>query len=234
MLERLPPYRISRTIDRFARKIWFTPRCWFPAVIVRATADIARLKVACSARGVSINAALLKAMAMALAEFPRLNYYTVRGRMVWGGSKTSVSIVVEEEPYEACHQVRIEDAEAKTLEEIQREIAAGRAAPVGPIRISQRLMNLFPRTMFFWKKITGRIGQDVVAHNGVVVLTNINTPQIDEMVTAAVYFTMILCPGTIREGKMPLTLSFNHELANARPVAAYLARVKEILESADL
>lgn len=29
-------------------------------------------------------------------------------------------------------------------------------------------------------------------------------------------------------------MTINHELANARPVAAYLAKVKEILEAAEL
>ena len=234
MIERQPPYAINRTIDRFARRIWFTHRVWYPAVIVRATADVAELKRRCGARGVSVNAAFLKAMATALAEFPRLNYFAVRGRMVWGGAKTSVSIVVEKEPFETCHHIRIEDAEMKTLETIQREIAAGLARPVPVPGFAQRFMNAFPLLTYVFKWITGGIADDVMQNCGVAVLTNVHQPGIDEVLTAGVYFTTVLTPGTIREGRLPLNLSFNHELANARPVAAYLARVKELLEQAEL
>lgn len=234
MIEREPPYSINRTIDRFARRIWFTHRVWYPAVIVRATARVAELKRRCDARGVSVNAAFLKAMATALAEFPRLNYYAVRGRMVWGGEKSSVSIVVEKEPFETCHHIRIEDAEGKTVEAIGQEIAAGLANPVSPPNLAQRFMNAFPLLTYFFKWITGGIADDVMQNCGVAVLTNVHNPGIDEVITAGVYFTMILTPGTIRDGRMPLCLSYNHELANARPVAAYLARVKELLEKAEL
>ena len=234
MIERQPPYAINRTIDRFARRIWFTHRVWYPAVVMRATARVAELKRRCEARGVSVNAAFLKAMATALAEFPRLNYYAVRGRMVWGGAKSSVSIVVEKEPFETCHHIRIEDAEQKTLEAIQKEIVDGLAKPVPAPGPAERFMNAFPLAAYFLKLITGRVADEVMRNCGVAVLTNVNNPGIDEVITAGVYFTTILSPGTIRDGRMPLCLSFNHELANARPVAAYLARVKELLEQAEL
>lgn len=230
MLKQLPPYKINGTIDRYARKIWFSPRQWFPSVVLKATADVKNLRETCKTRGVSINAAIVKALAIALTDFPRLNYYALHGNLTWGGDKTSISVVAEEKSFEECRQVTILDAENKTLEEIQNEIL--NELKNGPRKPTffQTLMNMFPKTAFLFRRLTG----NVIDRTGVIVLTNINNPEIDEMIGAGIYYTMAICPGTINDDKMPLNLSFNHELANARPVAAFLAQVKKGLEEANL
>lgn len=232
MLEKTPPYTINRYIDRFARVIWFSPKTWFPAVWLKTEVASDSLVRVSKERKISINAFMIKAAAVALSEFPRLNYYTFWGKLIWAGPKTRVSMICEMEEHEGCEVLTVEEAEHKGLIDIVGEMKTfmddGRACSVKPT-FGQRLMNRFPRLSFYFLKWTGLYAKQAMAGYGPVSISNVNMPGITDG-GSGVYYSTILAAGRVQDGKMPLKLMYNHELANARPLIAYLSRVKELLE----
>lgn len=227
------PYLINRHLDRYGRHIWFTDY-WFPCVTLRTTVDARALNNVLKTKKVSINAVLTKAAAQALSEFPKLNYCAFWGRLVWAGAQTKVTVILEENKFEECNWDNIIDAEKKDLTTIHQELLSCKE------RIRQlpqnrsfmvRFMNRFPKTAYYLKRFSGQLIKEYMATTGPMIITNMNIEGVDEMQVCGVYFSTVLCPGRIKDDKMPLLLSFNHQLANARPVGAFLARLKDILEN---
>lgn len=227
------PYIINRHVDKYARRNWFTDY-WIPGVTLRTTVDIKPLADALKSKGLSLNSALIRAMAQALSEFPKLNYYTFWDKLVWAGEHTKISVIIEENKYEECNWDMIIDAEKKNLKNIQQNLLASvekaKAMPQDKSFVN-KMMNWFPRISYYIKRYSGQLIREYSASAGPIIVTNINIEGVEEMQLCGVYFSTIVSPGRAINGNLPLVLTFNHQLANARPVAAFLARVKDILEN---
>ena len=137
---------------------------------------------------------------------------------------------MKEQYLEEVSEFIIESAEYLSLGQIQQEIERNRQPSNNGSSFLFELMNRFPRILFLLGKYTGLLTKSLINSTGVIVLSNINMPGVDEMITAGVGYGIIINPGRLKDGKLTVNLAFNHQLANARPLAAYLAEVKDILE----
>ena len=95
MLPKSPPYRLSKCTDRYVRTIMCNPPQWNPSVILKTTINAEAMRDLAKQRKISINAFLVKALAIALSKHPRLNYFSFWGKLVWAGDTTKVAVVRE-------------------------------------------------------------------------------------------------------------------------------------------
>jgi hypothetical protein len=184
---------------------------------------------------VSVNSVFVKALAQALTEFPKLNYFSFWGRPVWGGDNTRISLVHEIGDEGAINLATIADAEEKTLATIHGELKNPVSEALqGPPKQTpwHKVMNFCPWLAFRLMKMTGKFQRDYARDFSPIIFSNINLPAITEAFSSGIGFVaMIVTPGHIQEGKCVFNISIKHEITNARPVGKYLTRVKEIIEA---
>ena len=232
MLPKSPPYRLYKYANRYMRKIAYTPPQWNPAVVLKTTVEAQELLLLTEEKEISLNVFLVKALAIALTRYPRLNYLTLWGDMIWAGDHTKIGVVREEKPLEEVSQFIVEDAEAKALTQIQQEFEKARheTSTHEPNAFLLKIMDRFPYLFYQVGRRSGLIAKSTIDTCAPVMLSNLNMPGVDEMITAGVPYAILINPSTINDKKLPINLSFNHQLANARAVAAYLIEVKALLE----
>jgi len=230
MLTKCPPYKLYKYGNRYLRKIVYNPPLWNPAVVLKTTVEAQKLFSLIKEKNFSLNACLVKALAIALTRHPRLNYLPLWGDMIWAGDHTKVGVVREEQPLEDVFQFFVMDAETKSLAQIKQEFQQAKD-PSGDNASLMKAMDRFPNLFYQVGKRTGLFAKSLASVSCPIMLTNLNVPGVDEMISAGVPHAMLVCIGLLNDKKLPISLSFNHQLANARAVAVYLAEVKAILEN---
>jgi len=235
MIRKQAPYTLHTSVNRYARTIWYSTSGYKPSIVVKADIATSKAQELAHSRGVSVNAIFVKALAMALTEFPRLNYYCFFGKPIWGGDNTKISLVYEVGDEGTINIKSIIDAEKKEPEIVHEEIKSllnsDNLRAVARRTLGTRMMNAFPRLAYHIMKFTGALQRDYIRGISPVIFSNVNVSGITSLESCGIGFnSMIASPGRIRDEKCEFNIAFNHEVTNARPVAKYLARVKEIIE----
>ncbi len=173
---------------------------------------------------------IIQAIAQAMIEYPKLNYYTFWGKLVWAGEKPKISVIMENSDY-SCDIVLLEDPLFFNEEAIGNVLMNRDRRNEGEKK-RRWLIGKFPLLYFLFERVTGKYVKEYTSEHGPVFLSIINLPGIQEVSYTPAH-SMAIYPGWLENGKMKLTICFNHQLANARPVGRFLLRIREILESQD-
>lgn len=82
----------------------------------------------------------------------------------------------------------------------------------------------------YWaERLSGSFAQDYARRNAPLFISMVGLEGIEEASFTPAH-SMALYPGGLQDGRLPLVLCFNHQLANARPVGRFLLCLKEMLE----
>ena len=220
-----PPLPVIPGQNNFARRAWWRGFELVPGVSLKTTA---RLRPSLARRAQNPRDLLLAvagAASAALTLHPRLNYYTFWGRLVWAGWPARVGVVMEN-PDLTCDLPIVADAHRKTWNALWAELSRERPAP--PDSPYRRLREAWPTACYLAERLSGAFERDFIRRCAPVVISMIGLPGIEEVSFTPAH-NMILFPGWPQDDQMPLTLCYNHQLANARPLARYLLTVRDLL-----
>lgn len=221
------PYPIQPGLTRQARLTWWRAFELTPGVTLRATAHLRPSLAGRADEPWQMLAAVCRAASAALTLHPRLNFYTFWGKLVWAGWPPRVGAVLEL-PDASCRLVEVADAHLLAPAELIDLLRRERGRPAGTTAAG-RLREAWPLAAYAWGRLTGSLVRDYARHTPPVFVSQMAMPEIEAAAFAPAHSCMIM-PGWPREGRLPLTICFNHQLANARPVARYLVTVKQLLE----
>lgn len=219
------PYPVSPEGSRFARRAWWREFELTPGVTLKATA---RLRPALGEAGPWRSlAALTWAASAALALHPRLNFFTFWGRLTWAGWPPRVGVVLENGDA-SCDMVVVRGAHLMELEALEKLLRA-RHGSLGRLGRRGRLRQALPLTSYWAERLSGSFARDYARRNAPLFLSMVGLEGIEDASFTPAH-SMALYPGWPDQGRLPLTLCFNHQLANARPVGRLLVCLKELLE----
>ena len=219
------PYPVAPEGSRFARRAWWRGFELTPGVTLKAGVRLRPALAAASPwRRLS---ALTWAASAALALHPHLNFFTFWGRLAWAGWPVRVAVVLENGDA-SCDMVVVKGAhllELEALEEIlrSRQGALGRPGPRG------RLREAMPVASYWAERLSGCFAKDYARRNAPLFISMVGLEGIEEASFTPAH-SMALYPGSLGQGRLPLVLCFNHQLANARPMGRLLVCLKELLE----
>jgi hypothetical protein len=170
--------------------------------------------------------ALLQAASAGLSLHPRLNFCTFWGDLVWAGEPVRVGVVMEN-PDLTCDMATIADAHRLSWPELRQAIRHNRQTP--PPTTMDRLRETWPLPTYALERLSGAWARRYMRLNGALFISMLALPGIEDLVFTPAH-SMALLPSWPREGVLPLSLCFNHQLANARPVGRLLLTIKDLLE----
>ncbi len=223
------PYRPLPVIpgqSNYARKVWWRGFELTPGVTLKT---LVRLRPSLAAQADNprhLLPALVQAASAGLSLHPRLNFYTFWGRLVWAGEPVRVDVVMEN-PDLTCYMATISDAHRLSWPELRRAIHEARHAP--PPGLTERLREAWPLPTYVIERLSGAWARRHVRVKAPLTISMLALPGIEELTFAPAH-SMALMPGWPRDGVLPLSLCFNHQLANARPVGRLLLTIKDLLE----
>jgi hypothetical protein len=220
-----PPYPVAHEGDRFARRVWWRGFELTPGVTLRATAR-PRPALAAASPWRRL-AALTWAASAALAQHPRLNFFTFWGRPVGAGWPPRVAVVLENGDA-SCDMVVVAGAHAMSLDDLERLLRERRGA-LGKPGLRGRLRETLPLASYWAERLSGSFARDYARRNAPLFISMVGLEGIEEASFTPAH-SMALYPGGLQDGRLPLVLCFNHQLANARPVGRFLLCLKEMLE----
>ena len=222
-----PPYPISRHSNTYARRIWFsgfgTPRGVTLTSTVNLRPDLSQNQ----GDPWRILAAVCQGASAALRQFPRLNQFTFWGRLFWAGQPERITVIIEN-PDSSCDLVLLKAAHEMTTEDIVKTLK-GRIDPIAPNGARLSFAEHFPFVLYLLERLTGHYRRDYCLNQGPIFVSMLGEAEIDD-ISYTPEHSMALYPGWPKNGTMRLTLCFNHQLANARPVARFLIAIKRSLE----
>lgn len=222
----VPPLPVVAGQNNFARRAWWRGFELTPGVTLKTTARLRPSLVRHAQNPRDLLLALAGAASAALCLHPRLNYFTFWGRLVWAGWPVRVGLVMEN-PDQTCDLPVVSDAHNKTWSELLDQLRRNRPSPpAGPY---WRLREAWPTACYLAERVSGVFERRFARLNGPLVISMIALPGIEEATFTPAH-NMILFPGWPEGGRLPLTLCFNHQLANARPVARLLLTIRDLLE----
>ncbi|MCA1906173.1 MAG: hypothetical protein LDL11_06245 [Desulfarculus sp.] len=220
-----PPLPVVPGLSNYARRAWWRGFELTPGVSLKTSV---RLRPSLADRAQNPRDLLLAvagAASAALTLHPRLNYYTFWGRLVWAGWPVRVGLVIEN-PDLSCDMAVVADAHQKSWPELAAALRQDRQpAPVGAYR---RLREAWPTACYLAERLSGFFERSYIAEFAPLFISMIAIPGIEEAAFAPAH-SMALFPGWPQDGRLPLTLCFNHQLANARPLARYLLTIRDLL-----
>lgn len=169
---------------------------------------------------------VLQAAAGALELHPRLNFFNCWGRLVWAGEPVRAAAVLEN-PDLTCDLVVTAQPHRMTRDQLRQALEQGRGrAPSGP---GARLREAFPGAAYALERLGWAPQRRRLQERAPLFVSMLGLPGIDFLAYTPT-LSMALYPGWPRDGRLPLTLCFSHQLGNARPVGRFLLTVKELLE----
>lgn len=227
MKPKLPqPYPVAKNLSRYARRGWWNALENAPAV---GMSTVARLRPSLAALQHSprqMAAAVSRAASAALSLHPRLNFYTFWGRLAWAGPGVRVQVFVEE-PAQSCRSVILQEAHAMSQDQAAAALAAlPGVCPDGPL---DRLRERLPLTAYLAGRVSGALERGYKRANAPLFISTLALEGIEGLSFAPAH-SMALYPGWPQDGRMRLSLCYNHQLANARPVGRFLLCIKELLQ----
>ncbi len=219
-----PPYPIWPGGSNYARRgVWQGARL-VPGVTLRTTARLRPALARMRPRGLMLS--VVQAACAALELHPRLNYFNLDGRLVWAGRPARVAVVLER-PDHSCELVVVARAHRLERRRLDR-LLRPRPQPPSP-GLWDRLRERLPRACYRAERASGRLARRLVAQSAPLFVSLLGLPGIEELAFTPTH-AMALYPAWPREGVLPLTLCFSHQLANARPAARMLLTIRELLE----
>jgi len=219
-----PPYPIWPGGSNYARRgVWCGPYL-VPGVTLRTTARLRTTLARLRSRGLMLS--VVQAACAALELHPRLNYFNLDGRLVWAGWPARVAVVLER-PDHTCDLVVV--AQAHRLDRRRLDRLLRPQPDPAPTGLWGRLRERLPRTCYWAERASGHLARRLVAHSAPLFVSLLGLPGIEELAFTPTH-AMALYPAWPQEGRLPLTLCFSHQLANARPVARLLLTIRELLE----
>ncbi|MCB2193539.1 MAG: hypothetical protein KQI62_18335 [Deltaproteobacteria bacterium] len=219
------PLPVTHEGDRFARRAWWRGFDLTPGVTLKATAHL-RPALAAASPWRHL-AAITWAASAALALHPRLNFFTFWGRLAWAGWPVRVAVVLENGDA-SCDMVVISGAHHLELAALE-ELLRNRQDSLGRRSLRGRLREALPVTSYWTERLSGFYAKDYARHIAPLFISMVGLEGIEEATFTPAH-SMSLYPGWPQEGRLPLVLCFNHQLANARPVGRLLVCLKELLE----
>jgi len=221
------PYPISRYSNTYARRIWFSGFGIPRGVTLTTTANLRPDLNHKHSDPWKLLTSVCRGASAALEQFPRLNYFTFWGRLFWAGKPERVTVILENSDF-SCDLVLLKAAHKLTTDDILRSLK-DRGEPVIPSRTRLFLSEHFPFSLYLMERLTGHYRRDYCLNNGPLFISMLGEPDIEDIAYTPEH-SMALYPGWPKNGTMKLTLCFNHQLANARPVAKFLTAIKSSLE----
>ena len=221
------PYPVSPEGSRFARRAWWSNWELTPGVSLKATATLRPSLARAATDPWRLLASLTWAASAALALHPRLNFFTFWGRLAWAGWPPRVAVVLENGDT-SCDMVVVLGAHQMTLAELAGRLAARHGA-LGLPGARGRLREALPLTTYWAERLSGSFARDYRERNAPLFISLVGLPHVEAAAFTPAH-SMALYPGPVTEGRLPLVLCFNHQLANARPMGRLLGCIKSLLE----
>ena len=221
-----PPYPVARAQSRYARHTWWRGFELAPGVCLKTSARLRPALAVAQDQPRVILAAVAQAASAALSLHPRLNYFTFWGRLVWAGLPPRVALVLEN-PDQSCDLVNLSAAHDLCPGQILR-LLAQRPLPALPSPWA-RLREAWPLPCYLAERLSGALARNYARDMAPLFISQLGLPGIEELSFTPAH-SMALYPAWPQDGRLSLTLCFNHQLANARPVGRFLLCIKELLE----
>lgn len=212
--------------DRYPRQGVWRGSALVPAVSIKTTVRLRPWLAERADRPREILISLTQAACAALKLHPRINFFNCDGRMVWAGPEPRVAVVMENQDL-TCDLVVVRSAHEMKRAEVERALKEREGKRPEPT--FNRLRQLLPAACFSLERWTRLIDRRLIHHSAPLFISMLGLPGIEEL-SFAPTTSMALYPGWPENGRLPLTLSFSHQLGNARPVARFLLTVRELLE----
>lgn len=212
--------------SRYARQAWWRGFELTPGCSIITTA---RLRPALAARcqePKELMYSLAWAASAALTLHPRLNFYTFWGDLVWAGEPARVGVVLEN-PDQTCTTVSVAQAHAMDRGTFFRTLVRGRKTP--PPGPWERLRERWPLPCYLAERFSGHYQRAYQRHTAPLFISMLGLPGVEGGAFTPAH-SMLLAPAWPIDGRLPLTLCYNHQLANGRPVARFLLTIRELLE----
>ncbi|MBU1450942.1 MAG: hypothetical protein KKB57_12405 [Proteobacteria bacterium] len=226
-LHRLPqPLPVSPEGSRFARRAWWRGFELIPGVTLKATARV-RPSLAAGGGSWRLLASLAWAASASLALHPRLNFFTFWGRLAWAGWPPRVAVVLENGDA-SCDMVVVSGAHLMELDALE-DLLRGRRGALGLPGWRGRMRQALPVACYWAERLSGSFAKDYARRNAPLFISMVGLKGIEEASFTPAH-SMALYPGPLENGRLPLVLCFNHQLANARPVGRLLVSIKGLLE----
>jgi hypothetical protein len=195
--------------SNYARKAWWRGFELTPGCVMKTTA---RLRPALAARchdPKELLFSLAGAASAALTLHPRLNFYTFWGDMVWAGEPARVGVVLEN-PDQTCVTVSIAQAHALDKAAFAQALAQGRRAR--PLGSWERLRERWPLPCYLAERLSGHYRRAYTRHTPPLFISMLALPGIEDGSFTPAH-SMLLAPAWPRDGLLPLSLCYNHQLA---------------------
>ncbi len=212
--------------DRYPRRGVWRGSALVPAVSLKTTARLRPWLAERADQPLELLISLTQAASAALKLHPRVNFFNCDGRMLWAGPEPQVAVVMENQDL-TCDLVVARQAHEMSRLELGRALTERIGKRPQPPW--NRLRQLFPATSFSLERWTRFLDRRLTRHSAPLFISMLGLPGIEE-VSFAPTTSMAIYPGWPENGRLPLTLSFSHQLGNARPVARFLLTVRTLLE----
>ena len=169
---------------------------------------------------------VIQAASGALALHPRLNFFNYWGRLVWAGEPVRVAVVMEN-PDLTCDLVVVKEAHRMSRAQVAQALRQGRGQT--PAGTWHRLRERFPAACYHLERLSGAYQRRNLRERAPLFISMLGLEGIDFLAYTPT-MAMALYPGWPRNGRLPLTLCFSHQLGNARPLGRFLLTIKHLLE----
>lgn len=220
------PLPVVPGLSNYARQVWWSRFELIPGVTLTTTARLRPNLAARAGEPRHLLPALAQAASAGLSLHPRLNFFTFWGRLVWAGEPVRVGVVVEN-PDLTCGMATLHEAHRQSWAELRQALRqAHRPQPPTPM---DRLREAWPLATYALERLSGSYERLYIRHKAPLVISMLALPGIGAPSFVPAH-SMALLPGWPRDGLLPLSLCFNHQLANARPVGRLLLTIKDLLE----
>jgi hypothetical protein len=221
-----PPLPVVPGASNYARRVWWRGFELTPGVQLHTEAVLRPSLAARAEEPRELLLALARAASAALTLHPQLNYFTFWGRLAWAGWPARVGVVMENRD-QSCDMVVLSGAHLAGRGEL---LAALKVRPQGGAPgLRGRLREALPLATYAAERLTGSFARHYMRINAPLFISMLALPGVEGASFTPAH-SMALFPGWPTDGRLPLTLCHNHQLANARPTARLLLTIKDLLE----
>lgn len=220
------PYPIIKDIDRFARRGWWNGLETAHAVSLSTTAGLRPSLGRLPGDSWRLLAAVCQAASAALSLHPKLNYFTFWGKLCWAGPQPRVQVFLEE-PELSCCSVVLSSAHEMRPGQVQEFLRCNGLQR--PATGWELLRERWPMPGYLLERFSGALKRRYKKENAPLFISMLGLEGIEDLRFAPAH-SMALYPGWPVNGRLPLTLCYNHQLANARPVGRFLLTIRDLLQ----
>ncbi len=221
-----PPMPVVPGESNFARRVWWRGFHLTPGVHLHANVHLRPALAERAGKPRELLLAVARAASAALTLHPRLNYFTFWGKLAWADWPARVGVVMENSDL-SCDIVILRDAHLAPPGELLAALRHRPAPP--PPGLYGRLREALPVACYAAERLSGAFQRNYVRASAPLFISMLALPGL-ERASFTTAHSMALFPGWPQGGLLPLTLCYNHQLGNARPVGRLLLTIKDLLE----